>query len=155
MNPGFCEKMELTHVPPGRPSRTTTGTRTTGWEPLFYTHSRYCSLQCVTVIHRVVHGTYLSVPFPSHSNLCLSHPMGRFPWNSHRNDIPIDKPRGVHGTYLSVPFPSHRNLCLSHPMGRFLWDTHRNDIPMDKPGKTHKSISAPSLETGAKHSTQR
>jgi len=28
---------------------------------------------------RVVHGSYLSVPFPSHSNLCLSHPMGRFP----------------------------------------------------------------------------
>jgi len=26
-------------------------------------------------IDRVVHGTYLSVPFPSHSNLCLSHPM--------------------------------------------------------------------------------
>jgi len=29
-------------------------------------------------IARVVHGTYLSVPFLSHSNLCLSHPM-RFP----------------------------------------------------------------------------
>jgi len=26
-------------------------------------------------IIRVVHGTYLSVPFPSHSNLCLSHPI--------------------------------------------------------------------------------
>jgi len=39
----------------------------------------------------VVHGTYLSVPFPSHSNLCLSHPMGRFPRDSHRNDIPMDK----------------------------------------------------------------
>jgi len=21
-----------------------------------------------------------------------SHPMGRFPWDSHRNDIPMDKP---------------------------------------------------------------
>jgi len=28
----------------------------------------------------------------SHSNLCLSHPMGRFPWDSHRNDILMDKP---------------------------------------------------------------
>jgi len=34
VNPGFCEKMEVTRVPPGRPSRTTSGTRTTGWEPL-------------------------------------------------------------------------------------------------------------------------
>jgi len=30
VNPGFCEKMEITRVPPGRPSRTT------GWEPLVY-----------------------------------------------------------------------------------------------------------------------
>jgi len=30
VNPGFCEKMEVTRVPPGRPSRTTSGTRTTG-----------------------------------------------------------------------------------------------------------------------------
>ena len=36
-------------------------------------------------------GLSLSVPFPSHSNLCLSHPMGRFPWDSHTNDIPMDK----------------------------------------------------------------
>ena len=73
------------------------------------------------------------IPIPSQSNLCLSHPMGRFPWDSHRNAIPMDKPRVVHGTYLSVPFPSHSNLCLSHPMGHFPWDSHRNDIPMDKP----------------------
>jgi len=26
--------MEVTCIPPGRPSRTTSGTRTTGWEPL-------------------------------------------------------------------------------------------------------------------------
>jgi len=26
--------MEVTRVPPGRPSRTTSGTRTTDWEPL-------------------------------------------------------------------------------------------------------------------------
>jgi len=45
-----------------------------------------------TGCHRVVHGTYLSVPFPFHSNLCLSHPVGRFPWDSHRNDIPMDNP---------------------------------------------------------------
>ena len=38
MNPGFCEKMEVTRVPPGRPSRTTSGTRTTGWEPLRQTN---------------------------------------------------------------------------------------------------------------------
>ena len=50
--------------------------------------------------------------------------MGRFPWDSHRNGIPMDKPRVVHGTYSSVPFPSHSNLCLSHPMGRFPWDSH-------------------------------
>ena len=62
-----------------------------------------------------------------------SHPIGRFPWDSHRNDIPMDKPGVVHGTYLSVPFPSHSNLCLSHPMGHFPWDCHRNDIPMDNP----------------------
>jgi len=30
VNPGFCEKMEATRVPPGRPSHTTGGTRTTG-----------------------------------------------------------------------------------------------------------------------------
>jgi len=30
VNLGFCEKMEVTCVPPGRPSRTT------GWEPLAY-----------------------------------------------------------------------------------------------------------------------
>ena len=40
------------------------------------------------VNRRVVHGTYLSVPFPSHSNLCLSHPI---PWDVfHR--IPIEIP---------------------------------------------------------------
>jgi len=40
MNPVFCENMEVTRntrVPHGRPSRTTSGTRTTGWEPLCYT----------------------------------------------------------------------------------------------------------------------
>ena len=35
VKPGFCVKMEVTRVPPGRPSRTTTGTRTTGWEPCY------------------------------------------------------------------------------------------------------------------------
>jgi len=30
VNPRFCEKMEVTHVPPERPSRTTSGTHTTG-----------------------------------------------------------------------------------------------------------------------------
>jgi len=34
VNPGFCEKMEVARVPPGRPSRTASGTCTTGWEPL-------------------------------------------------------------------------------------------------------------------------
>jgi len=33
VNIGFCQKLEVTRVPPGRPSRTTSGTRTTGWEP--------------------------------------------------------------------------------------------------------------------------
>jgi len=36
VNPSFCENMEVTRVPPGRPSRTTSGTRATGWEPLVY-----------------------------------------------------------------------------------------------------------------------
>jgi len=36
VNPGFCEKLEVIRVPLGRPSRTTSGTRTTGWEPLLY-----------------------------------------------------------------------------------------------------------------------
>jgi len=35
VNPDFCEKMEVTGVPPERPSRTTGGTRTAGWEPSF------------------------------------------------------------------------------------------------------------------------
>jgi len=35
VNPCFCEKREVTRVPTGRPSRTTSGTRTTGWESLF------------------------------------------------------------------------------------------------------------------------
>jgi len=60
--------------------------------------------------------------------------MGLFPWDSHRNDIPMDKLRVVHVTYLAIPFPSRSNLCLSHPMGRFPWDAHRNPIPMDKLG---------------------
>jgi len=43
MNPGFCEKMEVTRVPPGRPSCTTSGTRITGWEPLIYTNGNRVS----------------------------------------------------------------------------------------------------------------
>jgi len=56
---------------------------------------------------------YLSYSHPIAIYVCPapSHPMGRFQWDSHRNDIPMDKPRVVHGTYLSVPFPSHSNLC--------------------------------------------
>jgi len=42
MSPGFCEKMEVTRVPFGRSFRTTSGTRTTGWEPLVY------SINCKT-----------------------------------------------------------------------------------------------------------
>jgi len=34
MTPGFCEKQEVSRVPPERPSRTTSGTGTTGWESL-------------------------------------------------------------------------------------------------------------------------
>jgi len=41
VNTGFCETMEVTRVPPGRSSRTTSGTRTTGWEPLVYTNQYY------------------------------------------------------------------------------------------------------------------
>jgi len=32
VNTDFCEKMEVTRVPTGRPSRTAGGTCTTGWE---------------------------------------------------------------------------------------------------------------------------
>jgi len=35
VNPGFCEKMEVTRVSPGRPLHTTSGARNTCWEPLF------------------------------------------------------------------------------------------------------------------------
>ena len=35
-NLGFCEKMEITRVPPGRHSRINSGTRTTVWERLVY-----------------------------------------------------------------------------------------------------------------------
>jgi len=38
VTPSFCEKMEVTRVPPGRPSPAPSGTRTTGWEPLVYTN---------------------------------------------------------------------------------------------------------------------
>jgi len=34
VNPGFSEEMEVTRARPERPSRTTSGTRTTGWESL-------------------------------------------------------------------------------------------------------------------------
>ena len=90
-------------------------------------HSVQAFLDTERVIVRFVHGTHLSVPFPSHTNLCRSHlipshPMGRFLWDSHTNDIPMDELRVAHGTYLSVPFPSHSNSCLSHPMG-FPWTT--------------------------------
>jgi len=34
VNPVFVEETEVTRVPPGRLSCTTSGTRTTGWEPL-------------------------------------------------------------------------------------------------------------------------
>jgi len=52
-----------------------------------------------------------------HIYLSHSHPIAIYacPISSHRNDIPMDKPRVVHGTHVSVPFPSHsNNLCLSH-----------------------------------------
>jgi len=69
----------------------------------------------------------------SMGHICLSHfhpiaiyacpissqPMGRFPWDSYRNDIPMDKPRLVHGTYISVPFPSHHIAIYVCPIP---WD---------------------------------
>jgi len=40
MNLGFCEKIKVTWVPPGRPRRrTVSGTHTTGWKPLLYKNS--------------------------------------------------------------------------------------------------------------------
>jgi len=36
VNPGFSEEMEVTRARPERPSRTTSGTRTTGWESLLW-----------------------------------------------------------------------------------------------------------------------
>jgi len=32
VNLGFAEKIEVARIPPGRPSRTSSGTHTTGWE---------------------------------------------------------------------------------------------------------------------------
>jgi len=63
----------------------------------------------------VVHETYLSVLFPSHSNLCLSHPMGRFPWDSHRNDIPMANPGHfghLHHINSVKTFRKLGSLCL-------------------------------------------
>ena len=57
------------------------------------------------------------IPIAIYACPISSHPMGRFPWDSHRNDIPMGKPRVLNGTYLSVPL--HNNLCLSHPIP---WD---------------------------------
>jgi len=42
-------------------------------------------------------GIYLS---HSHPIAIYTYPI---PWDFHRNDIPMDKPRVVHGTYLSIP----------------------------------------------------
>jgi len=58
VNPGFCEKMKVCRVPPGRHSRTVVRPRcTTGWEgePLIYcsgsktfsSHYPNCSRDCV------------------------------------------------------------------------------------------------------------
>ena len=53
----------------------------------------------ISVICRVVHGTNLSVPFPSHSNLCLSRPI---PW-----DV-------SHGIPIGIPFPwTSLVICLT------------------------------------------
>jgi len=36
VNPGFCKKIKVTYLPPGRPLHTTSGTHITGWESLHY-----------------------------------------------------------------------------------------------------------------------
>jgi len=43
--PFFCDEIEGTRVPPGRPSRTISGTRAAGCEPLIYTITgeKFCS----------------------------------------------------------------------------------------------------------------
>jgi len=47
----------------------------------------------------------------SHSNLCLSHPMGRFPWDFHRNDILMDKPENcLSFAEQSIYFSYHRAI---------------------------------------------
>jgi len=43
--------MEVTRVPPGRPSRTTTGTRTRGWAPLLYKHNERTMIEIPGVLH--------------------------------------------------------------------------------------------------------
>jgi len=73
VDPGFCEKMEVTRVPPGRPSRTTGGTRTTGWEPLFYdllitfvrgkTDHQYRNGQLIWLMGRFENATYSGGPY--------------------------------------------------------------------------------------------
>jgi len=91
----------------------------------------------VFLITRVGYGTYLCVPFPSHSNSCPSRPI---PWNV-SNGIPIGMTfqwrslgLSMGHIYLSHSHPIAIYACPipPHPMGRFPWDSHKNPIPMDK-----------------------
>jgi len=60
-------------------------------------------------IRRVVHGTYLSVPFPSYSNLCLSQPI---PWDvSH--GIPIGMAFPWTSLGIRVPFEVRKGRTVA------------------------------------------
>jgi len=62
-----------------------------------------------------------------HIYLSHSQPMGRLPWDSHRNDIPMDKPGLSMGhIYLSH---SHPIAIYAHPIP---WDVSHG-IPIGLP----------------------
>ena len=75
------------------------------------------------LIRRVVHGTYLSVPFPSHSNFCLSHPI---PWDvSHGIPIGMTFP----WTSLLIRLEDHNYQCSSPNPGYCeLANAHNRDL---------------------------
>ena len=99
----------------------------------FEMYSKSLSAQPTNFVNitRVVHGTYSSVPFSSHTNLCLSH---LIPWDvSHEIPIGMAFPWTTLGVSMGHIYLSH-----SHPIAIYAcpipWDvSHRNDIPMDKP----------------------
>jgi len=84
VNPGFREKMEVTRVPLGRPSRTTSGTCTTGWDlwfkpSLLHLSGRNCGSRIQSWAHLISFATHITYRNVSRNHLCL---IFRNPWNA-------------------------------------------------------------------------